>query len=57
MIDRFMSYKVYTTQRFDKETMKLPQSDINIIQKIFLQLKENPYVGDQLRYKHLREKE
>ena len=26
------------------------------VQKIFLQLKENPYVGDQLRYKFLREK-
>ena len=28
----------------------------NKVDNIFLQLKENPYVGDQLRYKFLREK-
>jgi len=51
-----MSYVVYTTKSFDRETAKLPRSDIKRIQKLFLQLKENPYIGDQLQYRHLREK-
>ena len=51
-----MIYAVYTTKSFDIETAKLSQNDRERIQKIFLQLKENPYVGDQLQYKHLREK-
>ncbi len=51
-----MSYAIYTTKSFDRETAKLPRSDIKRIQKLFLQLKENPYSGDQLQYQHLREK-
>ncbi len=51
-----MVYAVFTTKSFDRETSKLPQNDKERIEKIFLQLKENPYVGDQLQYKHLREK-
>lgn len=51
-----MVYAIYTTKSFDRETAKLPQNDKERIEKIFLQLKENPYVGDQLQYKHLREK-
>jgi len=51
-----MSYAVYTTENFEKEMNKLSPEDIRQIQKIFFQVKENPYVGDQLRYKHLREK-
>ena len=51
-----MNYAVYTTESFEKEMSKLSQSDQDIMQKIFLQLKENPYVGDQLRYRNLREK-
>ena len=51
-----MIYTVYTTQSFDKEAIKLPQSDQEIIQKMFLKIKENPYNSDQLRYRHLREK-
>jgi len=51
-----MVYTVYTTESFDKETAKLPQNDKERIKKIFLQLKENPYVGDQLQYRYLREK-
>ena len=50
-----MSYNVYTTESFDKEIAKFKIDDKRI-QKIFLQLKENPYVGDQLQYKNLREK-
>jgi len=51
-----MTYVIYTTESFDKETAKLPQNDKERIKKIFLQLKENPYVGDQLQYRYLREK-
>lgn len=51
-----MSYSVYTTENFEEEIAKLSDSDKAIIKKIFLQLKENPYVGDQIRYKFFREK-
>jgi len=51
-----MVYAVYTTESFEKEIKKLPDSDKIIIQKIFLQLKENPYVGDQIQYRFFREK-
>ena len=51
-----MTYAVYALNVFDKEMNKLPEFERSIIQKIFLQLKENPYVGDQLQYRHLREK-
>ena len=51
-----MVYAIYTTENFDKEMMKLENPEQERIQKIFLQLKDNPYVGDPLRYKFLREK-
>lgn len=51
-----MSYAVYALDVFEKEMNKLPQDYILKIKKIFLQLKENPYVGDQLRYRFFREK-
>ena len=51
-----MAYAVYTTESFEKEIKKLPDPDKKMIQKIFLQLKENPYVGDQIRYRFFREK-
>jgi len=51
-----MTYAIYTTESFDKEIEKLSQSDKEIIKKIYLQLKENPYVGDQIRYRFFREK-
>ncbi len=51
-----MTYKVYTTDKFDKEISKLSDEEQRRVQKIFLQLKENPYVGDQIRYNHFREK-
>ena len=51
-----MAYAVYTTDSFEEEIEKLSESDRNRIQKIFLQLKENPYVGDQIRYRFFREK-
>ena len=51
-----MVYAVYTTEKFDKEVKKLSQEEQNRIQKIFFQIRDNPYVGDQLRYRFLREK-
>ena len=51
-----MTYAVFTTEKFDKETAKLLEEEQRRIKKIFLQLKENPYVGDQIRYRHFREK-
>jgi len=51
-----MAYAVYTTESFEREIKKLPDSDKEIIQKIFLQLKENPYAGDSIRYRFFREK-
>ena len=35
---------------------KLSESDRQIIYKLFLQLKENPYVGDAIRFRFFREK-
>jgi mRNA-degrading endonuclease RelE of RelBE toxin-antitoxin system len=51
-----MVYAVYTTESFDRETEKLSKDEQERIQKIYLQLKENPFVGDQLQYRNLREK-
>jgi len=51
-----MAYAIYTLNVFDKEMDNLSEFDKEIIQKMFLQLKENPYVGDQIRYKFFREK-
>lgn len=51
-----MVYSVYTTESFDKEVEKLAGEDQEIIRKMFLKMKENPYASDQLRYKNLREK-
>ncbi|MEK6936282.1 MAG: hypothetical protein AABW67_05835 [Nanoarchaeota archaeon] len=51
-----MAYAVYMTESFKKEVEHISEFDKEIIQKIFLQLKENPYVGDALRYRFFREK-
>ena len=51
-----MAYAVYTTESFEREIGKLTEHDKEIIKKIFLQLKKNPYVGDAIRYKFFREK-
>lgn len=51
-----MAYAVYITESFEREINKLPGYNQEIIKKIFLQLKDNPYVGDQIRYKFFREK-
>ncbi|MFH1608054.1 MAG: type II toxin-antitoxin system RelE/ParE family toxin [archaeon] len=49
-------YAVYTTEDFDKEVAKLSQETQRRIEKIFFQLRDNPYVGNQLIYRNLREK-
>jgi|SRR3989344_5897206 len=51
-----MPYEVYTTNSFDREMAKLNKKEQDRIRKIFLQLRGNPYVGDQLQIKILREK-
>jgi len=51
-----MVYDVYATESFEKEIEKSSPTDKKALQKIFLQLKENPYVGDSIRFKYFREK-
>lgn len=51
-----MPYAVYTTDRFEKEVSKISLADQEIIKEIYIQLKENPYTGDQIRYRFFREK-
>lgn len=51
-----MTYKVYVLEVFDKEIAALSEAEREVIKKIFLQLKENPYVGDSIRYRFFREK-
>ncbi|MCR4327149.1 MAG: hypothetical protein NUV46_01040 [Nanoarchaeota archaeon] len=51
-----MDYTVYTTEKFDEGLKRLSLNEQERIQKIFLQLKSNPYVGDQLQIRILREK-
>jgi len=51
-----MVYAVYTIEKFDKQFEKLSDEYQRRIQNLFLQLKENPYVGDQLQIRILREK-
>lgn len=51
-----MPYSVYVTETFDRETKNLSFSDKESLQKIFVQLKENPYVGKPLKLPFFREK-
>jgi len=51
-----MGYQIYTTKRFDKEVEKLSEEENKRIDNIYQQLRKNPYVGDQLQIKVLREK-
>ncbi len=51
-----MEYSVHTTKRFDEEVEKLSSEEMRRIENIIQQLKENPYVGDQLQIKMFREK-
>lgn len=49
-------YAVYITETFEKEMNKLSSNYHTKIKKIFIQLKDNPYTGDAVRYKFFREK-
>ena len=52
-----MAYAVYTLPSlYQKIIVKLSKIEREEIQKIVLQLTENPFVGDQLQIKYLREK-
>lgn len=51
-----MEYRVYKTKRFDRELSKYSKEDYRRIKNLFGQLRENPYVGNQLQIKILREK-
>lgn len=51
-----MAYAVYTTDSFDKNSSKLLKGKEERLRKMFFQIRDNPYVGDQLQYKQLREK-
>lgn len=52
----FLTYKIYRILDFKKEQTKLSLKDNERILKIIEQLKDNPYVGDQLQIKSLRKK-
>ena len=49
-------FKVIGTDTYLKEIGKLPKSELESAEKIPQQLRENPFVGQQLRYSFLREK-
>ena len=49
-------YGVYKTDEFNKEFDKLSNDGTNRIENMFNQLTINPYVGDQLQIRSLREK-
>lgn len=51
-----MVYSVFITESFGRKMKKLDIQSRKRVQKIFLQLKENPYVGNMLQYKFFREK-
>jgi mRNA-degrading endonuclease RelE of RelBE toxin-antitoxin system len=51
-----MSYAVYATENFEKAILKLNPFDKKIVEKFYLKLKENPYIGDMVKYNFFREK-
>ena len=51
-----MNYAVFITESFGERIETLSNADKGIIEKLYSQLKDNPYVGDQIRYKFFREK-
>ena len=51
-----MEYAVFTTEEFERLMSKLNQEEQRRIEKMFRQLSANPYVGNMLRYRFLREK-
>lgn len=52
-----MTYAIYTLPSlYQKIIVKLPEIEREEIQRILLQLTENPFVGAQLQIRYLREK-
>ncbi|MDA3836023.1 MAG: hypothetical protein PF542_00210 [Nanoarchaeota archaeon] len=51
-----MTYAVYITESFEKKTAMLSEKERRKIKNVFLKLKNNPYIGDAIRYKFFREK-
>ena len=51
-----MGYKIYTTEKFDKDFQKLDNSLRKRISKEIDQLETNPHVGKPLGYSFFREK-
>ena len=51
-----MTYKIFTTEEFDKKYKKLDKQLQRKIAKEIDQLEENPFVGKQLTYPFFREK-
>ena len=51
-----MKFKVFRTHEFIKELRKLPKQVQVEAKKLRDKIIENPFVGDQLSYKFLREK-
>lgn len=51
-----MNYSVYISDGFEKEINKLSKEYSRRINNLFIQLRENPYAGDILRIRSLREK-
>lgn len=51
-----MSYSIYTSPEFEKEISKIDLNEREVLEKIFLELKENPHIGEPLGYGFFREK-
>lgn len=51
-----MAFKIFHSNRFDKELEKFDVEFKNWLDKIEDQLVENPYAGDLINYKWFREK-
>ena len=51
-----MAYAVYTTETFDREVEEFEQNQQKRVNKLFQQLKQNPYSEDQIKFRFFREK-
>ncbi len=51
-----MTYRIFTTDEFDKKYKKLDKQLRKLIGTEINQLKDNPFVGKQLSYPFFREK-
>ena len=49
-------FAIYETKEFQEQTRRWSSEELERIMKVYLQLRENPYVGKPIRYSFLREK-